>query len=221
MALAKIEITPLDQNGVKQESKKVKALFNPNSYSISKSVTWTEQRSIAHNAPMIEFGGGGSRELSLELFYDVTEPINGEKKDDVRKLTDELVALTRIKRDDLGRPPVIVVSWGDDSSSKFDFPFTGVITSLRQNFTLFSSEGKPLRATLTLAIKEFLDWEKDKKETDPEFTTRLVKRGDTLSSIANNVYRDPGLWRVIAETNQIDDPRRLTIGARLAIPKLN
>src|SRR5215471_4688726 len=110
MALAKIEITPLDQNGVKQEAKKVQALFNPNSYSISKSVSWNEQRSVIHNAPMIEFGGGGSRELSLELFYDVTEPVNGKKEDDVRKLTDKLVALTRIKRD-LGRPPVIVVSW--------------------------------------------------------------------------------------------------------------
>ena len=220
MALAKIEITPLDQNGVKQEAKKVQALFNPNSYSISKSVSWSEQRSVTHNAPMIEFGGGGSRELSLELFYDVTEQVNEKKENDVRKLTDKLVALTRIKRD-LGRPPVIVVSWGDDSSSRFDFPFTGVVTSLRQNFTLFSSDGKPLRATLTLAIKEFLDWKKDELETDPEFTTRLVKRGDTLSSIANSVYRDPGLWRMIAETNQIDDPRQLTIGARLAIPKLD
>jgi nucleoid-associated protein YgaU len=220
MTLAKIEITPLDQNGVKQEAKKVQALFNPNSYSIGKSVSWNEQRSVTHNAPMIEFGGGGSRELSLELFYDVTEPVNGKKENDVRKLTDKLVALARIKRE-IGRPPVIVVSWGDDSSSRFDFPFTGVVTSLKQNFTLFSSDGKPLRATLTLSIKEFLDWEKDKKETDPEFTTRLVKRGDTLSSIANSVYRDPGLWRVIAETNQIDDPRRLTIGARLAIPKLD
>jgi nucleoid-associated protein YgaU len=142
----------------------------------------------------------------------------GTKEDDVRNSTDKLVALTRIKRD-LGRPPVIVVSWG--TRSKFGFPFTGIVTSLRQNFTLFSSDGKPLRATLSLSIKEFLDWKEDELETDPEFTTRLVKRGDTLSSIAKHVYRDPGLWRVIAETNKIDDPRRLTVGARLAIPKLD
>jgi nucleoid-associated protein YgaU len=219
MGLAKIEITPLDKNGNKQDAKKVKALFNPNSYSISKSVTWKEQHSVTHNAPMLKFGGGGSRELSLELFYDVTEAVNGKKEDDVRNFTDKLVALSRIKRD-LGRPPVIVVSWGDDSGSKFDFPFTGVVTSLRQNFTLFSADGKPLRATLNLTIKEFLDWKKDELETDPEFTTRLVKRGDSLSSIANDVYRDPKQWRVIAETNEIDDPRRLTVGARLAIPKL-
>ena len=220
MALTKIAFTPLDKSGAIQNVKKVEALFNPKSYSISKSVSWDEERSKNHNAPMLEFGGGGSRLLSLELFYDVTEPVNGKKENDVRKLTDKLVAMTRIKRD-LGEPPKIVVSWGDNSGSNFDFPFTGVVTNLRQNFTLFSSDGKPLRATLSLTIKEYLFWDKDEKQNDPEFTTWLVKRGDSLSSIANSVYRDPRLWRVIAEKNQIDDPRRLTIGARLAIPKLD
>jgi nucleoid-associated protein YgaU len=219
MGLAKIVITPLDKSGNKQDAKKVEALFNPTNYEIRKSITWNEQHSKSHNAPRLEFGGGGGRELSLELFYDVTEAVNGKKEDDVRNLTNKLVALSRIKRE-LQRPPVIVISWGDDKGSKFDFPFTGAITSLRQNFLLFSADGKPLRATLSLTIKEFLDWKKDKLETDPEFTTRLVKRGDSLSSIANDVYRDPKQWRVIAETNQIDDPRRLTVGARLAIPKL-
>jgi len=78
-----------------------------------------------------------------------------------------------------------------------------------------------LRATLSVKVLESLDWKKDELETDPEFTTRLVKRGDSLGSIANEVYRDPARWRVIAEANQIDDPRHLTIGLRLAIPKIS
>ena len=59
---------------------------------------------------------------------------------------------------------------------------------------------------------------KDQRETDPEFTTRLVKRGDSLSSIAAEVYRDPTLWRLIAEANGLDDPRHLPIGLRLELP---
>jgi nucleoid-associated protein YgaU len=35
------------------------------------------------------------------------------------------------------------------------------------------------------------------------------------------LYRDPTQWRVIAAANDIDDPRHLPIGARLAIPKLS
>lgn len=218
MALTKLTITPLSKDG--EPLRSIPVLFNPTSYSITKTVSWESQRSRTHNAPMLTFGGGGSRELTLELFYDVTEPLDGKPIDDVRVKTNEVVALTRIKRD-MERPPVLSISWGDGSQDGLNFPFVGVITSLTQNFTLFSSAGKPLRATLSIKVLEFLDWKKDELETDPEFTTRLVKRGDSLGSIAHEVYRDPARWRVIAEANQIDDPRHLTIGLRLAIPKIS
>ena len=218
MALEKLTITPLSKDG--EPLQPIRVLFNPTSYAITKTVAWTSQSSRAHNAPLLIFNGGGSRELSLELFYDVTEPIDGQQIDDVRVRTNEVVALTRIKRD-VERPPVIRIAWGDSSQDRFNFPFVGVITSLTQNFTLFSSAGKPLRATLSVKVLESLDWKKDELETDPEFTTRLVKRGDSLSSITYAVYRDPTRWRVLAEANRIDDPRHLPIGMRLAIPKIS
>jgi len=127
--------------------------------------------------------------------------------------------LTRIVRE-LHRPPVCVVSWGKETPPGSDFPFTGVVSQLTQRFNLFMADGRPVRASLTVAFTEYLDPTKDELETDPEFTTRLVKRGDTLSSIAGDVYRDPTLWRVIAEANGVDDPRGLTVGVRLNIPKL-
>jgi hypothetical protein len=194
-------------------------MFNPNTYSISKNITWTGATSPEINAPTLSFSGADGRTLSLELFYDVTEPVNDVLVDDVRQETNKMVELTRIQRD-LHRPPVLQITWGDDSSDRFDFPFIGVVTQLTQRFTLFRADGKPVRATLTVAFKEFCDVEKDKKQTDPEFTTRLVKRGDTLTNIAAEVYGDPTQWRVIAEANRLDDPRRLDVGSRLALPKL-
>ena len=213
MELAKLKIVPHDANA---GFKEFNVLFNPNTYSISKTVTWASQPTTELNAPTLKFGGGQNRDLSLELFYDVTElPI-----DDVRVETGRVVQLTRIVRD-LGRPPVVEVVWGDDSADQFNFPFIGVVSSLTQKFTLFKADGKPVRATLTVTFKEFLDSVKDQHETDPEFTTRVVKRGDSLSSIAAEAYRDPALWRVIAEANQLDDPRHLSVGMRLNIPKMN
>ena len=69
---------------------------------------------------------------------------------------------------------------------------------------------------------EFLDPELDQRKTDPELTTRIIKRGDTLSNIAAEVYRDPTLWRAIAEANRLSDPRNIDalIGQTLTIPKL-
>jgi len=215
MELAKLQIEPLDNVAIQP----FKVMFNPNTYSISKNITWTGATSPEINAPTLSFSGADGRTLSLELFYDVTEPVNDVLVDDVRQETNKMVELTRIQRD-LHRPPVVQITWGDDSSDRFDFPFIGVVTQLTQRFTLFRADGKPVRATLTVAFKEFCDVEKDKKQTDPEFTTRLVKRGDTLTNIAAEVYGDPTRWRVIAEANRLDDPRRLDVGSRLALPKL-
>jgi nucleoid-associated protein YgaU len=216
----KLKITPLSPSKLKE----ITVLFNPNSYSIEKSVSWETsggegsggtQRKF--NAPALSFGGGSSRTLSLELFYDVTE--SDDRRKDVRKETGKIVALTRIMADRKNpHPPVCKISWGNKIKNS-DFPFTGVITSLSQRFTYFSRTGEPLRATLNVSFLEFLDPEKDLKDTDPELTTYVVKRGDTLASIAGDMYGDPTLWRIIAEANHQDDPRRQQIGRVLTIPK--
>ena len=258
---AKLTITPLDNNfRPSLLLRPVTAQFNPTSYSISKAVTWqspypsaglyADEMSASDqklNAPILVFGGGSSRVLDLELFFDVTEgpntgqvaasvPLIGsalglandissaiapQPRYDVRELTNGLVKLTRINR---GRgqedpPPICRISWGTLTPANSDFPFTGVVTDLRQNFTLFSSDGRPLRALVNVQFREYLDIERDQIETDPEVSTYVVKRGDTLSSIAAEVFDDPNLWRVIAQTNRLNNPRQLTIGATLTIPK--
>jgi hypothetical protein len=223
MALEKLKIKPQPPSKLEE----ISALFNPNAYSITKQVTWTPPRATSGqqadtqrivNAPTLSFGGGGSRQLTLELFFDVTEPINGQAIDDVRKETDKIAALTRIERD-LHQPPTCEVFWGTAPTTS-DFPFVGVVNNLTQRFTLFRSDGKPIRANLTVVFVEFLDPTKDQRETDPELTSRIVKRGDTLSLIAAEVYRDPNLWRMIAIANGLDDPRRLEIGQPLTIPRI-
>src|SRR6185436_5510943 len=106
MELAKLTIAPLGKSKIPA----FKVLFNPTTYSISKSVTWAEpdrpegssaaRSNVKFNAPKLEFGGGQSRELSHKLFFDVTDAsvINGERIRDVRKLTDKLVKLTLKER---------------------------------------------------------------------------------------------------------------------------
>lgn len=238
----KLKITPLSKQeggkGFKRlPEKEITVLFNPESYSISKSVTWSPPQSAGGsggqtdrkvNAPTLTFGGGGSRQLTLELFFDVTEAVrkaapSNSPLPDVRHETNKIVALTRMVRGttDEEPPPVCELSWGQAPVGS-DFPFMGVITSLTQKFTLFSADGRPLRANLNVTFLEFLDPEQDQRQTDPELTTRIVRRGDRLSNIAAQVYDDPTQWRVIAQANRLSDPRNLDalIGQTLTIPKL-
>src|SRR6267142_3206920 len=229
MTLAKLKIIPRQPSNLEE----FEVLFNPSSYSISKSVTWkslsdslssgssaTAETNLEFNAPLLNFGGGNSRVLTLKLFFDVTEPINGQPIKDVRELTNKFVKLTRIERTGkTPQPPICDIRWGNVTPRNSDFPFTGVVTSLDQEFTLFRRTGEPVRANLTVVFTEYLLPETDQRENDPEFTTWMVKRGDTLSLIAAHMYGDPTLWRVLADANNLADPRQLEIGITLNIPK--
>jgi nucleoid-associated protein YgaU len=128
-----------------------------------------------------------------------------------------MVALTRID-ENLGQPPVIEISWGEPGPKESDFPFQGVISSLNQSFTLFSSEGTPLRANLTVSLTEFRLKESAVTITDASAALRVVKAGDRLEALAATHLNDPAQWRSLAQANNIDDPRRLPVGLRLTIP---
>jgi nucleoid-associated protein YgaU len=201
----------------------IAAMFNPNSYTITKQVAWHPSThttvgcattDVKANAPTTSFGGGHSRELSLELFFDTTESSIATR--DVRLQTDQIVRLTRIARKS-GQPPVCTVLWGVQKTE--DFPFVGTVSSLKQHFVLFDQIGRPLRATLDVTFTEFLDRDDDERLTDPETSSRIVRRGDTLASIAADTYNDPSQWRVIAEANGIENPLAVPAGAKLTIPK--
>lgn len=46
----------------------------------------------------------------------------------------------------------------------------------------------------------------------------VVKKGDTLSGIAEKFYGEPGKWKQIAKANKITHPRSLKVGRKLTIP---
>lgn len=209
--LAKIEIQRLDDG-----SKPFQVMFNPNSYAIVKPITWKGLANCKQNAPTLTFQGGGSRTLTLNLFYDVTESVDGVPVDDVRKKTNNIVALTQIPPGK-SAPPAVQVSWGGTPPPGSDFPFTGVVTRLTQTFKLFSSDGKPLRAELAVELTEYVE-AGNRQAAGPKASTQQVKQGDTLSGIAAQNGCAPADWRRIAEANNLDDPRKLPPGLRLSIP---
>ncbi|HEX6255874.1 MAG TPA: LysM domain-containing protein [Euzebyales bacterium] len=54
--------------------------------------------------------------------------------------------------------------------------------------------------------------------TEPTGTRYIVESGDSLASIAQEVYGDPTRWRDIARANDLQEPFALTVGEALLIP---
>jgi nucleoid-associated protein YgaU len=101
--------------------------------------------------------------------------------------------------------------------------FQGVLTQLNQDLTYFMADGTPVRATLGCTFMAYQTFDEAKASelhsADVE-KRRVVRRGDTLTSIAIEQYGDATRWRAIATGNDIDDPRAIKPGDALVIPKL-
>ncbi|MGH8683741.1 MAG: CIS tube protein [Nitrosospira sp.] len=195
------------------------AKFNPNRLTVSRSVQWQSEQVAKRDCPESQYTGSEPSTLSVELFFDTYDDPEKTKKS-VREYTNKLHHLTTVKEHgDKHRPPVCRLIWG--TMSVF---FQGVLQQLQNQFTLFMEDGTPVRATATCTFRQWQSNTSDLKEQDlmsaDVAKVWVVKRGQTLASIATKEYGDPRKWRPIAQANGIDDPANLHPGAILVLPAL-
>jgi nucleoid-associated protein YgaU len=192
-------------------------LFNPSEYSIDASAKWAEQEKRGQK-PELQYTGAERKKLAMELFFDTHEA-----RTDVRAHTVKLANLLVFDKEK-HRPPKVTLSWGSAApgGAFAEFPFTGVLESLKQQFTMFSSNGTPVRAKVSVSFIQFSlteeELRKNEGHSSDKTKTYLVKQGDTVSDIAGIFYKDPTQWRHIALANDIENPRKLEAGRMLKIP---
>jgi nucleoid-associated protein YgaU len=200
--------------------------YPPAQYSISKKVDWTATKGRSLGLAIPQWNGGG-RTLSLTLVYDSNERTGSDR--DVRQQTRQLTKLAEpVKNDDnKTRPPECTILWGGAIAAEpyAGLPFTGVVESVSQRFTLFDFNGTPVRATVDISFRETRKPEKQVKEGNASkrnsplpARTHVVRRGDSLWSIAHSKLGDAGRWRDVAHANRIADPHALEPGTVLLVP---
>jgi len=205
----KAHIIVLNLKGKKKDV--IPVCFNPADYSLDKSNQYQDTSIPGLQSPVIQFVSGGAQTLTLELFFDTYE-----KQKDVREYTKKIDALVNIDPD-IHAPPVCKFVWGG-------LEFKAVVEKVTKKFTMFLSDGIPVRATINLTFKEYKTVEEQLQEIKRQSSDRTklwtVREGDSLWSIAAVEYGDQGEWRHIAKTNEIVNPRILPPGTLLEIPPL-
>lgn len=206
--------------------------FNPKELSFEKQSQIAEINIPGLDAPIQQFVRNNAEKLTMELFCDTTDDGMGAGARSVTQETDKFYQLVKILPD-RHAPPVVTFSWnhkfpGDSLDAAWGnqkrYSFTGVVESVRQKFTLFSPEGVPLRATVTLVLREYKPIEEQLDQlglNSPDRThSHALAVGETLSAVAARYYQRGGEWRRIAEENDIEDPRRLVTGQVLKVPAI-
>lgn len=184
--------------------KEIAVLFYPSEYSQTKSVNFAD---IGKNNQKPQFTGDKLETLDMDLFFDTYE--SGE---DVRIHTKKITDL--LKSSNGNPPPVLMFIWGPIN-------FTCVLESVTKKFTMFRKDGVPVRATLKVNFKEYPHDNAPKEKPSRQSKTRVMstKAGDSLWAIAATAYGSATMWREIAKSNDIANPRSLVPGMEIAIPK--
>jgi hypothetical protein len=202
------------------QSNKIEFAFNPSSYTLTDANNYQENNNPGTTSPLIKFSQGQARTLTVELMLDTMISEKGEKeKEDVReKYFKPLQKLMAIDGD-LHAPPPCRVLWGT-------LDFKGVLERMDNiDFTLFNSQGIPVRATVKLTFKEYIPLDEQAKDPPRSSPDRRkvfkMTEDETIWHMAYTAYGDASLWRVIADANNIDDPLYIEVGKDLIIPVLD
>jgi len=194
---------------------RIEVQFNPADLNYNKTAQFAEIAIPGLDAPVLQFIRGGTQTLTLELFFDTSESGKGPLVKNVTELTDKFYDLVR-QDPKTHAAPRCRFEWGQQNA------FVCVVESIDRKFQLFSPEGVPLRARLTVKLREYQTVEDmvSKLESADHTKARVVKRKERLDQISAREYETPAEWRRIADKNQISNPRRIATGTILRIPPL-
>lgn len=223
MALQSAKIYVLSESN--SVSSTITCTFNPSEYKISNDVKYKEENTLEQS--QLVFTAPGLSTLSVTLYFStvsasdlysrgIMQEPNDTTVPPVTDITQQIVSTAYIDGK-LHKPPLVRFVWGN-------LDFRGVVTSVSENYTMFTASGKPIRAKLDLTIREQEDGlltEKSHPFESPDRTKWVTLTEDmSFWSLANLHYHDAGKWRIIAEANQIDNPLLIEKGRIIKIPAI-
>ena len=207
----------------------IKVMFNPSEYNLDTSAKYSTVEVPGLDGPITQFISGGQDTLTIKLMFNTYKPpkfdpgsgqvkaVSDHDMEDVSRYTAQIYNLTKIKGM-LHRPPKCVFKWGS-------LQFSGVVTDVKQHFTMFLESGKPVRATVDVTFKSVLDPILSRKmspwESPDRTKYRVLDESSSLWQLAFEEYGDADRWKDIARANQISNPLDIRPGMEIVLPPIH
>jgi len=216
LALQKAMLMVVDGSGVPMS---LTFQYNPTEYSVTKSAQWNRpETSGAESTTNPQYATSLPATVQMEVFFDAFE----EPAGDVSKDVETLLQWTRPCPPSIGKgkpqPPLLAFQWG---VSQVLTDFRGYLKSVAARYTMFRTNGTPVRATASITLEEVPLDARRQNPTSGSLLGRsahVLREGETLHTIAHAQYGQPRFWRGLAAFNDIDDPLRLEPGTSILIP---
>ncbi|TPN86214.1 CIS tube protein [Aquimarina algicola] len=198
--------------------------INPASYTHEHNVEYNKFQPIGSAGTSIWFKGTPPEKVSFEIYFDATGAVSSSSvssllssQTSVSDQIDTFKSVCFTYNGSIHEPNYLIISWGT-------LVFKCKLTSLNISYTLFQSDGTPLRAKLNVSFEEAVSASDIASEADnqsPDLTHLIeVKEGDTLPLICYRVYGDSNYYTEVAAYNNLYNFRDIKPGTKLYLPPL-
>lgn len=194
------------------------AMLNPEGIERGAEISYKKRANDAgahDSAP--QFDDIPSQSLGFDLVIDCTGIVDA-KRTDLKAELDKLYSVLYDYKSETHRSNYVKVVWGST------LQFKGVMTKMDVSYTFFKPDGTALRARIKLQFRSYVDPRtnaKKKSSLSPDLTHRvLVREGDSLPMIAQDVYRSPDYFVALAKANRLNKFRNLEAGTTILTPPL-
>ena len=198
-----------------KDGKMFTAMFNPEQYSLKYEVENDDTSGSGTSGSAPTFQRLKPQDLSLDFTIDGTGATG--KAVDVAVKVKEFLNVAYEYHGDEHKPRYLKIVWGS-------LIFKCVLKTANIRHSLFSPEGKSLRAKITASFTGFIEDNLRAAQEDsssPDLShLRVVKDGDTLPLMAYKIYGDPKYYIQMAKTNNLTNFRRLKTGQKIYFPPL-
>ncbi|MCB9230938.1 MAG: hypothetical protein H6581_04710 [Bacteroidia bacterium] len=198
----------------------IEVMFNPESYSQSYSNTFQKKQGINTTGSTSSYSVSKPEELKFDLILDssgVTEyKLFGPPVKSVYEQVQDFLKKTYYMQGATHQPAFLRIKWGP-------MVFDGRLQDVKITYEMFDKSGVPVRGKLDVT---FTGDVKDPSGADiknsPDLTHhRVVKGGETLPMLSNEIYGSPSYYLQLAAVNNLDHFRELQPGQELIFPPLN
>lgn len=214
-----MSITSYTDENFTSESRSTMTLpVNPDKVKLSKGIQYAEDRQLGSLNGSNTYVRYQPESFSFECMFDNTGiMIDDEDPQPVHDIVDALEQRLYDYNTDRHRPSYVKVEYGNVT-------FYGQLTTFDTDYTLFDKEGIPLRAIVKATLTGYCSQKEEKSrfsKRSPDVSRLFViKEGQTLAALCNEVYGDPQLVGQVAKFNNLNGYRYIPAGTEIIMPML-
>lgn len=211
-------LTYTDEKFTEKHKEKIALSINPESLKFEKGIVYQEDKQQGTTNNTNVFVRYEPEKFSFDFIVDCTGVVEGTvKTDKVHDKIKELEESLYTYNSEGHRPSFAVIAHGE-------LVFKGQLASMKVDYTLFNTQGAPLRAKVELVFSGFRCSDEDRKKytkLSPDMSRLVVmKEGDTLAALCRRIYGNSLLAGEVARFNNLNGFRDIPAGTEILFPPL-